>query len=60
MTIKIKETGVSLWPTMSPADGHLTTPTVAGLPCICENFRPTAVSYLLAVKQRLRDTAYDV
>jgi len=45
--IEIKETGVSLGrrslePAVSPADGHLTTPTVAGLPGLCENFRPTA------------------
>ena len=26
---------------MSPAAGHLTTPTVVGLPGLCENFRPT-------------------
>ena len=26
---------------MSPAAGHLTTPTVAGLPGLCKNFRPT-------------------
>jgi len=31
-----------LQPTVSPADGHLSTPTVAGLPGLCENFRPTA------------------
>ena len=46
-TIEIKETGVSLGrrspqPAVSPADGHLTTPTVAWLPGLCENFRPTA------------------
>ena len=45
--IEIKETGVrlgwsSLQPTVSPVDGHLTTPTVAGLPGLCENFCPTA------------------
>jgi len=28
-------------PAVSPAVGHLTTPTVAGLPGLCENFRPT-------------------
>jgi len=26
----------------APTDGHLITPTVAGLPGLCENFRPTA------------------
>ena len=26
---------------VSPAAGHLTSPTVAGLPGLCENFRPT-------------------
>ena len=30
-----------LLPAVSPAAGHLTTPTVAGLPGLCENFRPT-------------------
>ena len=30
-----------LLPTVSPAAGHLTSPTVAGLPGLCENFRPT-------------------
>ena len=30
-----------LLPAVSPAVGHLTTPTVAGLPGLCENFRPT-------------------
>ena len=30
-----------LQPAVSPAAGHLTTPTVAGLPGLCENFRPT-------------------
>ena len=30
-----------LLPAVSPAAGHLTTPTVAGLPSLCENFRPT-------------------
>jgi len=39
--IEIKETGVSLGrrrlqPAVSPADGHLATPTVAGLPGLCE------------------------
>jgi len=28
-------------PAVSPAAGHLTTPTVVGLPGLCENFRPT-------------------
>ena len=28
-------------PAVSPAAGHFTAPTVAGLPCLCENFRPT-------------------
>ena len=28
-------------PAVSPAAGHLTTPTVAGLPGLCESFRPT-------------------
>jgi len=45
-TIEIKETGVSSGrrsrTAVSPADGHLTTPTEAGLPGLCENFRPTA------------------
>jgi len=45
--IEIKETGVrlgrrSIQPAVSPADGHLTTPTAARLPGLCENFRPTA------------------
>jgi len=41
--IEITETGVSLgWAAVSPADGHLTNPAVAGLPGLCENFRPTA------------------
>ena len=31
----------SLLPAVSPAAGHLTTPTVAGLPGLCDNFRPT-------------------
>ena len=31
----------TLLPAVSPAAGHLTTPTVAGLPGLCENFRPT-------------------
>ena len=31
-----------LLPAVSPAAGHLTTPTVAGLPGLCENFRPTS------------------
>ena len=30
-----------LLPAVSPAAGHLTTPTVAGLPGLCENFHPT-------------------
>ena len=30
-----------LLPAVSPAAGHLTTPTLAGLPGLCENFRPT-------------------
>ena len=30
-----------LLPAVSPAAGHLTTPTVAGLPRLCETFRPT-------------------
>ena len=30
-----------LLPAVSPATGHLTTPSVAGLPGLCENFRPT-------------------
>ena len=30
-----------LLPAVSPAAGHLATPTVAGLPGLCENFRPT-------------------
>jgi len=30
-----------LLPAVSPAAGHLTTPTVAGLPGLCENCRPT-------------------
>ena len=30
-----------LLPAVSPAAGHLTTPTVAGLPGLCKNFRPT-------------------
>jgi len=30
-----------LLPAVSPAAGHLTTPTVAGFPGLCENFRPT-------------------
>ena len=30
-----------LLPAVSPAAGHLTTPTAAGLPGLCENFRPT-------------------
>ena len=30
-----------LLPAVSPAAGHLVTPTVAGLPGLCENFRPT-------------------
>ena len=30
-----------LLPAVSSAAGHLTTPTVAGLPGLCENFRPT-------------------
>ena len=30
-----------LLPAVSPTAGHLTTPTVAGLPGLCENFRPT-------------------
>ena len=30
-----------LLPAVSPAAGHLTTPTVAGLPGLCENSRPT-------------------
>ena len=30
-----------LLPTVSPAAGHLTTPTVSGLPGLCETFRPT-------------------
>ena len=30
-----------LLPAVSPAAGHLTTPTVAGLPGLCENFCPT-------------------
>ena len=30
-----------LLPAVSPAAGHLATPTVAGLPSLCENFRPT-------------------
>jgi len=30
-----------LLPAVSPAAGHLPTPTVAGLPGLCENFRPT-------------------
>ena len=30
-----------LLPAVTPAAGHLTTPTVAGLPGLCENFRPT-------------------
>ena len=30
-----------LLPAVSPAAGHLTTPTVAGLPGLCEHFRPT-------------------
>ena len=30
-----------LLPAVSPAAGHLTTPTVEGLPGLCENFRPT-------------------
>ena len=30
-----------LLPAVSPAAGHLTTPTVAWLPGLCENFRPT-------------------
>ena len=47
ITFKIKETGVrlgrrSLQPAVLPADGHLTTPTVAGLPGLFENFHPTA------------------
>ena len=29
-----------LLPSVSPAAGHLTTPTVAGLSGLCENFRP--------------------
>jgi len=29
-----------LLPAVSPAAGHLTTPTVAGLSGLCENFRP--------------------
>jgi len=29
-----------LLPAVSPAAGHLTTPTEAGLPGLCENFRP--------------------
>jgi len=29
-----------LLPAVSPAAGHLTTPTVAGLPALCENFPP--------------------
>ena len=28
-------------PAVSPAAGHLTAPTVEGLPGLCENFRPT-------------------
>ena len=30
-----------LLPAVSPAAGHLTTPTVAGWPGLCETFRPT-------------------
>jgi len=30
-----------LLPAVSMAAGHLTTPTVAGLPGLCENFSPT-------------------
>ena len=30
-----------LLPAVSPAAGHLTTPTAAGLPSLCENFLPT-------------------
>ena len=30
-----------LLPALSPAAGHPTTPTAAGLPGLCENFRPT-------------------
>ena len=30
-----------LLPAVSPVSGHLTTPTVAGLPGLCKNFRPT-------------------
>ena len=30
-----------LLPAVSPAAGDLTTPTVAGLPGLCESFRPT-------------------
>jgi len=30
-----------LLPAVSPAAGHLAIPTVAGLPGLCENFRPT-------------------
>ena len=30
-----------LLPAVSPAAGHLTTPTAAWLPGLCENFRPT-------------------
>jgi len=29
-------------PAVSPADGHLTIPTVAELPALCEIFLPTA------------------
>ena len=46
-SIEITETGVGLGrrclsSAVSPADGHLTTPTVAALTGLCENFRPTA------------------
>ena len=30
---------IHLWPAVSPVDGNLTTPTVAGLPGLCENVR---------------------